>query len=172
MVYFVVQFGQRRYLWKEQVNEVNCISITYREHFIPHIANEDILHQHIPRCCVPILKPCEGCSKHTPYYRDLRPICVVVTATHQLYKIDVHGKSFKPKLNISNLPKNCVFPQRSLFSLRISAFNIFTINSRRAGSAAVPAIDINTTSANAPSASCSRTKHIISRYQSISNWRS
>ncbi|CAB4373732.1 unnamed protein product [Rhizophagus irregularis] len=89
----------------ERVNEVNCISVTYREHFIPHISTEDQLHQNIPWSCTPILKPCKGCPLHIPYYRDQRPLCVTVTATHQLYKIDIHG------------------------NLRANAFNIFTINS-------------------------------------------
>ncbi|CAB4414987.1 unnamed protein product [Rhizophagus irregularis] len=33
----------------EQVNEVNCISVTYRKHFIPYISTEDQLHQNTPR---------------------------------------------------------------------------------------------------------------------------
>lgn len=52
-------------------------------------------------------------------------------ATHQLYKMNVHGKSYKPKMNMSDLPKHCVFPQQHLFTLRTTAFNTYMLESKK-----------------------------------------
>lgn len=106
----------------EQVNEPNCISTTYRETFVPYTCQEDIRKQYTPRHQIPILRPCEGCSLHTPYHRDLRPKCVMVTSTHSLQKFSIHGKKFHPKTNIANLPKFSVFPVLHLFTLRTTAY--------------------------------------------------
>lgn len=57
---------------------------------IPYTCQEDSLKDHTPRHRTP-----------SPYYRDLRPKCVVFTATHQLYKIAVHGKGYQSKCNTS-----------------------------------------------------------------------
>ncbi|CAB4430106.1 unnamed protein product [Rhizophagus irregularis] len=75
-------------------------SITYREHYIPHIDTDESLSTLTPRRHTPILRPCKGCRLHSPYYR---PKCVVMTCTEQLTKFSIHTKQYKPKVNMKPL---------------------------------------------------------------------
>lgn len=100
---FVVANNQSRNLWQtlEQVNAQfplhtkNTTSLTF-----PIWISHNNTHQET----YPL---CKGCAAHVPYYRDLRPKCVIMTTTNQLIKFSVHSRKYKPTINTSTLLKNC-----------------------------------------------------------------
>lgn len=47
-----------------------------------------------PKKRQPALQPCPVCDKHTTYYRDLRPHCVLVSQNNALIKFHVHSSSY------------------------------------------------------------------------------
>lgn len=107
------------------IKQVNEASITYCEHYIPHIHQSDILHLE-STYVIPILRPCSGCNLHVPYYyRDLR--CIIMSSTNQLVKFFIHSRKYKPTVSTLSLPKNSIFPISSLSTLRTLAFNVYKL---------------------------------------------
>jgi hypothetical protein len=110
----------------EQVNNEGSISITHIEHYIPYTHPNETTYNLTPRKCMAILQPCKGCNLHTPYYRDLRPNCVVMNHSSALHKFKVHNKNYTPpqRLSISRKHK-LIFLTTSLLTLTTKAYNIF-----------------------------------------------
>lgn len=79
----------------EQHNDPFSVSLAYRTHYIPNLT-ADTRPELTPKKRQPALQPCPGCDKHTPYYRDLRPRCVLVSQTKALIKLHVHSSSYIP----------------------------------------------------------------------------
>jgi hypothetical protein len=55
----------------EQVNNHGFLSITYSAHYVVHLHQTETANNTTPRKRTAILKPCNGCNLHMPYYRDL-----------------------------------------------------------------------------------------------------
>jgi hypothetical protein len=110
----------------EQVNNQGSISISHIEHYIPYIhLNENSINI-TPKKYTAILQPCRGCSLHTPYYRDLRPKCVIMNRTTSLYLFKVHNTKYSPPSCLSFPRKHkFIFPITPLLTLTTKVYNIF-----------------------------------------------
>jgi hypothetical protein len=76
----------------EQVNNHDSLSITYSTHYVPHIHHTENNNNFTPQKRTAILQPCEGCNLYTPYYRNLRPKCVIMNTTHSLHTFKIFPK--------------------------------------------------------------------------------
>jgi ribonuclease HI len=113
----------------EQVNNHGSISISYIEHYIPHIHPNEITNNLTPRKRTAILQPCKGCSLHTPYHRDLRPKCVIMSRTTSLYLFKIHNNKYIPPHHLTFPRKHkFVFPTVPLLTLTTKAYNLFHNN--------------------------------------------
>jgi ribonuclease HI len=113
----------------EQVNNQGSISISYIEHYIPHIHPNEITTNLTPRKRTAILQLCRGCSLHTPYHRDLRPKCVIMSRTTSLYLFKIHNNKYTPPQRLTFPRKHkFIFPTVPLLTLTTKAYNLFHNN--------------------------------------------
>jgi hypothetical protein len=109
----------------EQVNKPGSISVTYSTHYIPYLNPNETALNNTPRKRTPILQPCQGCYLHTPYHRDVRPKCVIITITSFLHKFKIHKPTYKPPMALPQRFKHLRFPTLSLITLSTQAYNLF-----------------------------------------------
>jgi hypothetical protein len=116
----------------EQINNQGSISILYIEHYIPYSHPNKLSTNLTPKKHTAILQPCRGCNLHTPYYRDLRPRCVIMNCTSSLlYSFKIHNSKYTPPKRLSFPRKHkFIFPTTPLLTLTTKAYNIFHNNYR------------------------------------------
>ncbi|RIA96716.1 hypothetical protein C1645_754305 [Glomus cerebriforme] len=108
----------------EQRNDPFSFSMTYIEHWINN-PPPSFTRFGTPKKYPPILTTCTGCSLHTPYYRDLRPKCVIMAPTLHLHRIYTRHKDYIHS-HIPNIPyKKFVILTSPIQSLKVLTYNFY-----------------------------------------------
>jgi ribonuclease HI len=99
------------------------------EHYIPYVHPNEISTNLTPKKRTAILQPCRGCNLHIPYYRDLRPRCVIMNRTTSLYVFKIYNNNYTPPQHLPFPQKHKFkFPTTPLLTLTTKAYNIFYNN--------------------------------------------
>ncbi|RIA83898.1 hypothetical protein C1645_833103, partial [Glomus cerebriforme] len=108
----------------EIFNPQQGINTAYIEHWKYNPLEQDRL-LNTPKKLIPIFTPCSGCNRHTYFYRDLRPKCVINIPLYNLHRISLQHKNYNPFSHLTISFRNYIITKDPFCSLRVTTYNLY-----------------------------------------------
>ncbi|RIA89038.1 hypothetical protein C1645_825398 [Glomus cerebriforme] len=108
----------------EIFNPQQGINTAYIEHWKYNPLEQDRL-LNTPKKLIPIFTSCSGCNRHTYFYRDLRPKCVINIPLYNLHRISLQHKNYNPFSHLTISFRNYIITKDPFCSLRVTTYNLY-----------------------------------------------